>query len=315
MRNWPLLVALGLLLPAAAAQQESDPAFRFNNPQPAFAEGEGPRVCVDEAHHNRHTIQGLFAPYAAMLRADGFRVRALTAPLDSRMLADCDVVILGNAQTEKDDDPAFWAYPHDSAFSRQEINHLLAWLRAGGRLLLFADHAPAAGAAAGLAAVLGLQVFDGWVRMGKSHANPEVIRRADGLFAQHPILRGVDSLAITISGAFFPSEQFAPLIFLGPDATGWVRLGEMGQGLEIPEDDWPRFRLQGWLLGGTRTLERGRVAVFGDVTACTAQLYGPERVKVGMNHPHAPHNARFCLNLVRWLADAPLSPPQSPPAR
>jgi hypothetical protein len=77
----------------------------------------------------------------------------------------------------------------------------------------------------------------------------------------------------------------------------------MGQGLhQISIAEWPQFRLQGWWLGGAREFGYGRVVIFGDVPACTAQFYGPDRDRVGMNHPQAGQNAQFCLNLVRWLA-------------
>ncbi len=47
---------------------------------------------------------------------------------------------------------------------------------------------------------------------------------------------------------------------------------------------------------------RGRVAVFGEAAAFTAQL-GPNARPTGMNHPDAPHNARFLRNVMRWLTE------------
>ncbi|MCH7766830.1 MAG: hypothetical protein IH916_09770, partial [Acidobacteria bacterium] len=40
----------------------------------------------------------------------------------------------------------------------------------------------------------------------------------------------------------------------------------------------------------------------GEAAMCTAQVSGPERRPMGMNHPKAPQNAQFCLNVVRWLS-------------
>jgi len=34
---------------------------------------------------------------------------------------------------------------------------------------------------------------------------------------------------------------------------------------------------------------------------CSAQVSGPDRNPVGMNHPLAPQNAQFCLSAARWL--------------
>lgn len=270
------ILLLAIMPAVAAAQQVNDDGWRFENRAPLFAAGTGPRVCIDEAHLQEHTVANRFGPFARMLRGDGFRVVPFRSAIAPRTLAGCDVLISANPQAKAPDSPDFWPYPHDSAFARAEIDALVTWIRGGGAFLLFADHAPGAGASAGLAAALGLQVFDGWARV---------------------------NVSVTIAGAFFGSEQFQPLVAFGPEARGYVRLGDMGQRLPgIPEREWPRFLLSGWWLAATREWGAGRVAVFGDATACTAQLYGPEREPLGMNHPEARHNARFCLNLVRWLA-------------
>lgn len=306
----PSIAAAFALFIALPAQQVDDAGWRFENAAPAFGVGAGPRVCVDEAHHNVHTIAGRFGPYARLLRGDGFRVTPFSAPITAAALAACDILLTGNPQAAPPGSRGFWTYPHASAFSRAEIDAVVAWVRGGGSLLLFADHSPGAGASAGLASVPGLQVFDGRARINDQDDNPEIYARADGRFAAHPILDGrtarerVDAVSVTIAGAFFASEAFQPLITFGPAARGYVRLGEMGQGLPIAETEWPRFALHGWWLGATRQWDRGRVAVFGDATACTAQLYGPARDPIGMNRPEARDNAQFCLNLVRWAAGA-----------
>lgn len=51
--------ALVLLPLYVAAQQVSDESFKFHNPRPAFAAGEGPQVCIDEGHYNFHTARRL----------------------------------------------------------------------------------------------------------------------------------------------------------------------------------------------------------------------------------------------------------------
>jgi hypothetical protein len=56
--------------------------------------------------------------------------------------------------------------------------------------------------------------------------------------------------------------------------------------------------LQGVALG----VGSGRVAMFGEAAMFTAQRSGPEGRPMGMNHPDAPHNAQFVLNVLRWLS-------------
>jgi len=44
------------------------------------------------------------------------------------------------------------------------------------------------------------------------------------------------------------------------------------------------------------------VAVFGEAAMFTAQLAGPARMPMGMNHPLAKQNAQFALNVMHWLS-------------
>ena len=46
----------------------------------------------------------------------------------------------------------------------------------------------------------------------------------------------------------------------------------------------------------------GRVVLLAEAAMLSAQLAGPQRNRMGMNHPEAAQNAQFALNVVRWLA-------------
>lgn len=293
------------------AQQLNDPEFQFKPKKPAYQSGSGPRVCIDAAHNNRHTMDGLFAPFAAILAADGYRLSSLREPFSKTALSSCEVLVIGNAHAAANRKGSDWPYPHASAFSRDEIDTVLLWIRAGGRLLLFADHSPAAGEAADLAVLLGVATLDAWSYNSHQGISPEILRRADGLFGKHSILEGRDaterihSLAMYGAGAFFPSVQFTPLIRFGKHSTGWIHMGDSGQNLkDIREEEWPRYRLERWVLAAAREWSRGRIVALGDVTACTAQIQGPDKHPVGMNEPVQQQNAQFCLNVVRWLTGA-----------
>ena len=100
--------------------------------------------------------------------------------------------------------------------------------------------------------------------------------------------------------AFYPSENMEPLLGLSPDAMGGAVLR-----LNLPEsqpDEMPTFPVGGWLQGGATRLGKGRAVVLGEAAMCTAQLAGPQRAPMGMNHPLAPQNAQFCLNVIHWLS-------------
>jgi hypothetical protein len=78
-----LIFAFSLHLAVAAcgaaeirAQQVPDPDFKPPVEKPAYAEGKGPVVLVDEAHFNFHTASGRYKSFADLLRRDGYVVRA-----------------------------------------------------------------------------------------------------------------------------------------------------------------------------------------------------------------------------------------------
>jgi hypothetical protein len=64
---------------------------------PQFAPGTGPRVLVDAAHGNFHTIDGRFAAFGELLRADGYRVagagEAVTPELSAQTAVNGDKVV------------------------------------------------------------------------------------------------------------------------------------------------------------------------------------------------------------------------------
>lgn len=133
--------------PPLDAQQVPDTAFVPPIGRPSFAAGKGPTLCLDEAHHNFHTLDG-------GARQDGFNVVASRRQFDASALAECRVFVISNAKPN-DDEWNTYPTPTPSAFSDVEIAAMRKWVEGGGPLLLIADHMPLAGAAARLAAEFG----------------------------------------------------------------------------------------------------------------------------------------------------------------
>jgi hypothetical protein len=305
MRQASVLLLILAAVPMLHAQQVSDDAFRFENARPAYHAGEGPRVCIDEAHNNFHTADGRYRPFAELLRSDGFRVSGSTGKIVPSTLAACDVLVISNAIA--DENAGTWAFPHPSAFTRTELEAVYQWIRGGGALLFIVDHAPMAGAASDLGTMLGVVMLDGYVR-GAAGAGPDIFGLEGGLQTDHAIVRGrsaderVTRVATFTGLAFHASDDFAPILRFGAGAEATVDLGLTIQGL--PADAWPRISVSGWLHAASRRLGDGRVVLLGEAAMCTAQLAGPQRNPMGMNHPEAAQNAQFCLNTVRWLSGA-----------
>jgi len=82
-RAFCALVAVAWLAPHAGAQQVPDRGFSPTITQPQYAPGRGPAVCVDDAHHNFHTLDERFWAFGELLRRDGFAVRASSRRLQA----------------------------------------------------------------------------------------------------------------------------------------------------------------------------------------------------------------------------------------
>ncbi len=327
----PLVLAAAILVPGAwlNAQQFPDTSFAVPNAHPAYELGAGPTVCMDAAHHNFHTLNGRYYAFDKLVRGDGFRTRSLIQAFSPETFRQCDLVVVAgalaaeNAVVEGDPEAtrSGWDYPHLPAFKPAEVDALLAWLHAGGGLLLIMDHSPFGGAVADLAALVGTVPLNGGAtyrlfgepdQEALQGAAQEVgytaerLRQAlgtPGELGDHPILRGREGIdepvgsIMTFGGtAFLPSNRVEPLLELPGDAFGLVSTPR------VPQELWPRYPMTGWLAGGAIEAGEGRAVVLGEAAMCTAQRRGPDGGAMGMNNGLALGNARFCLNVVRWLA-------------
>lgn len=292
------------------AQQLPDRDYQPPIPAPTYAEGQGPAVCLDEAHHNFHTLDNRFRAFGELLRRDGYVVRPLRAVLSATSLAPCAILVISNAQPT-DDEWDVYPYPTPPAFTADEVRATHRWVEGGGRLLLIADHMPLAGAAAALAAAFGVTFTDGFAVEGfnadslrdAAFAKPTIFRTADQTLRSHPIVNGRNASESVMSVRSFTGQAFRapetaePLLVL---PQTFVAL--------MPEKAWqfgPETRqvpVGGWLQGAVMRVGSGRAAFFGEAAMFSAQVAGPARRPMGMNAPGAEQNYRFVLNVVRWLA-------------
>ena len=298
-----VFVVLMLAASSTAAQQVRDTSFRFENTNPAFPAAAGPVVCIDEGHNNFHTADGRYWAFAELLRQDGYRVEGFGGKFDPKGLLNCSILVIANPGEVGMDD----AYPHPSAFTRDDINELVKWVRGGRSLLLIIDHAPIPGAAADLGAVLGINMLDGHAEgPPRRLAGPDIFQLENGTLKRHPILAGraeserVTRVATFGGAAFHTSVEFQPLMVFGSGSTAEIELN-----FNLPDfaqSENPRFEIAGWLHGATRRLGQGRLVILGEAAMCTAQRSERDQRPLGMNHPEAAQNPQFCVNVVHWLS-------------
>ncbi len=284
-------LALGFIVVGAVATAMADAQ------QPTFGFGEGPTICIDEAHFNMHSASGTYSTVAEIWRADGYIVEASTRAFTSSSLLACRVLVIANALHERNrlrGDDTDWSLPNPSAFTPNEIAAVRDWVRVGGALLLIADHMPFPGAAADLATAFDVQFNNGFARETNPDSGVLVFRRAAGLLPAHPITDGrsaaewIDSVTTDAGQAFQVNARFDPLLVI---PEGVVSL--------MPEvaweftDDTPRIPVGGWLQGAAGQFGDGRLVVFGE-----ASQFRPE--DDGESLPG--QNGQFALNVIRWLS-------------
>lgn len=284
--------ALVIITSTTAAQQVPDSLFRPSFSDPAFTLGTGPRIAIDQAHHNFHTRSGRYQACARTLEADGFRVVDHDAAFTEKELAGIDALVIANAVHASNEQ--VWALPTPSAFTAEEIVALKRWVQDGGGLLLIADHMPFAGAVKELAGAFGF-TFSNCFALENVQRPLERFYRGAGL-SDHPLTAGVDTVVTFTGSAFRLPAEASPLLALND-----------GYDLLEPDTAWQfneSTREQkggGWYQAAILCFGKGRVAVFGEAAMFSAQLAGPESRPMGMNKPEARDNVRLLRNVMRWL--------------
>jgi hypothetical protein len=330
----PLLLALLLLAvaaaPARSERQVEDTTYAPTVAKPAFT-GRRPVVMMDEAHRNQFTMKANYRAFANLLSQDGLDVVPGVQAFSPQSLKACQVLVVADAVGAAD---ARTAAARSSAFRIPECDAVRDWVRAGGSLLLIADHAPFASAMDSLAVRLG-------VDMGKSttvdtrRTDPETgnmgciyFTRDLGLLGDHAIMRGRNQAERINRVATFTGQSLAG----PPGSTGLLVLSPSALDLPFTADARTRAtpeerrkadttsvvstpgavtavdRFQALAFG----LGRGRVVVVGEASMFSAQFVlglearqrGKNRLRVGLNRPDLDDNQQFALNILRWLARA-----------
>ena len=213
-----------LVLSASSASAQQRPELRADVSvgRPAHVEHH-PRVAIDEAHNNFHTLGNRFLPFAKLMKSDGCEVVANKVPFTAESLARLDVLVIANAGGDDSNEPMF---------TGAEIHALEAWVSGGGALLLIADHAPYGRLAMDVAARFGVEMRNCYT-LDKDHAfGGQVTHIAytveNGRLADHPITRGRDQAerigrAVTYTGqSLSVPENATPILELGENAVDRV---------------------------------------------------------------------------------------------
>ena len=294
---------------AARSQQVADSTFDTRVAHPAFV-SRHPRVLFDEAHHNFHTTTGRYRVFADLITHDGCVVTPNKQPFAAGSLADYAVLVIANALGSDQMRDTSASHP---AFTEPECDAVRDWVRAGGSLLLIADHAPMGSAARILSSRFGVDMRNG-VTVDTSAGNFEqmnpsllVYSRQNGLLRDHPITRGRDSterigrvIAFTGQSLAGPEGSVA-FLALSPKAVDLVAPSlQAAMSMSLDQAVSAAGRAQGLAFA----FGKGRVVVLGEAAMLSAQFGGANHMPMGMNAPGSD-DRQLALNIVRWLARLP----------
>jgi hypothetical protein len=300
-------VFTGVVLLAATnsilAQQVPDRKYQPPLLRPTYEAGKGPRVAIDEAHHNTHTADGSYKPFAELLRRDGYRVSGFRQALSAESLKGVDILVIANALHERNVED--WSPPNLSAFTREEIADVHAWVEKGGSLFLIADHQPFPAAVRELALAFAVEFSNGYARAGHwQRGKPDTFERGTGL-PKNVVTRGrtehekVTRVATFTGSAFRPPQGATAILVFGAGSDSREKK-DRGRG----KPDTRKVSIEGWCQGAVMSVGRGRVAVFGEAAMFTVQLGGSDGPPVGMHAPAAEQNHQLLLNIMHWLSRA-----------
>jgi uncharacterized protein (DUF2249 family) len=295
-----VMTGMCVLILSANGQQVSDTSFKPPIAKPAYSQGQGPVILLDEAHFNFHTANGRYQPFADLLRRDGYIVNASSSKFSKASLKSGQILVIANALAERNQTD--WSLPTPTAFSDEEVKAVSDWVKDGGSLLLIVDHMPFPGAAENLAKAFGIRFSNGYA-IDETTQGPMIFKLAEGELKEHAITKGrtdsekVDSVATFTGSAFQIDGNAQPLLILG---TSVVSAMTTVAGQITAET--PRVPVKGWYQGAVLRFGKGRIAVFGEAAMFSAQLAGANRNPMGMNAPVATQNAQFLLNVMHWLS-------------
>ena len=330
MLLFALLLLTAAATPARSQRQVEDTTFVPKVARPAFI-GRPPIVMIDEAHRNQFTLKGAYRAFASLLSLDGLRVIPGVQAFSPQALKDCQVLIVADAAGSVDlTAPSARA----SAFRIEECDAVRDWVKAGGSLLLIADHAPFGSAMDSLAVRFGVDMGKGYT-MDTRRVDPEsgnmgciLFTRDKGLLGDHAITRGRDRTeridrVTTFTGQSLKGPRgSAGLLVLSPSALDLPytpdarreatpearREADTTAMVDTPGAVTAVGRFQGLAF----SFGKGRVVVLGEASMFSSQfLYGTEalhrgrtRLRIGLNRPDLDDNSQFALNVLRWLARA-----------
>jgi hypothetical protein len=280
----------------------NDPAFDATVGNPAYSESKGPKILIDGGHHNFFVQWDFIKPFSDLATADGYQAKVNDKVFTPDYLAEYDIVMIITAlpfdfTTKKE-------VTTEKTFTDAELKALELWVKSGGSLLVFSEHAPLDQAINPLLSRFGISSSVGTVA-DKEHYDKNLGRQGWIVFSRdngylnekHPIVKGRDDTEavnslVTFGGSSLTGDGFSNLLQLSPTAKNLKHstgVGPIGMG-------------NSQALAGN--YGKGRIVALGDSNGFVAMNFSQDDgafVSAGMNTKNHDWK-QFVLNTLHWLS-------------
>ncbi len=303
MKN--LVLAMGLLFTFASyGQMLNDSPFDADIAHPKYKSGQGPSILFDAGHFNFIVHMGLAKPLIDVATSDGYRVTVDSLKFTKSYLSKYKMLVIFPAMpftfgSKKQ-------VTNEITFTNDELTALHDWVKAGGSLLMFDEHAPIDKSVTPLFNKFGIQLSIGIVadsvhhntslKMGSKESYLMFTRENGLLNKEHPITQGeqpneqINNIMNYGGGGLTGGENYTNIFKLSPTAIVNKYSGSPASGTAISQ-----------ALAGN--FGKGKVAAFGDCNGFTAMYVMSGKTKFTAGMQVADYDwKQLALNTLHWLS-------------
>ncbi len=299
------LILLFLFIPLVSFGQQQNYPYKwpmYNDinvdlevENPSYEMNEGPLIMFDSAHKNFFIQSHLIKPLVDLLLNDGYRVSFLDKKFSKSSLSQAKVLVVITAL------PFDFATERSAAdkntFSRDELSELQNWVKNGGSLLAFSEHAPFDQAINPLLQKFEIESSIGTtidtINYENKYGHGMIKFENSNLKKNHPTVNGKYKVERLVS--------FGGSALLGPKYENILKLDESSLNTKHSTGIGPEGRGNSQGLAGS--YGSGKIAVFGDSNGFTAMVFNMQdgsKMYAGMNTEGYDWK-NFVLNTFSWL--------------
>ena len=265
---------------------------------PSYEINEGPLIIFDSFHKNFFIQSHLIKPLVDLLLNDGYRVSFSDKEFSKSSLSQAGVLVIITAL------PFDFATKSSAAdkntFSKNELDELQNWVKNGGSLLVFSEHAPFDQAINPLLRKFDIETSIGATIDTVNYENkygPGMIKfENNNLNTNHPVVNGKYRVEKLVS--------FGGSALLGPSYDNILKLDKSSLNTKHSSGIGPERR--GDSQGLVGMYGSGKIAAFGDSNGFTAMVFNMQnggKMYAGMNTEGYDWK-NFVLNTFTWLTNS-----------